>query len=277
MQGKKEMRISSSKESLSAKELDTAFANATKILFGKPRAPLKQHRDWLYNNVSSVISVPSAVSGKPVYAEPLKYNLFDCAEQVFVKLDESFKLAESRITDEELAKLSLQNAQAVLEKIAYLTPEAEVGKNINVLSCAAYLDAINSLECWWPVKTKNAAYCGWSRQSENTFGCSIIFSSNFCIKCFNSVNLARCFEVSDSDSCADCYFCHNCENIDNGILCFNSKALRYAVGNVEVGKEEFMRIKKMLLERINAKLDSKNSCSLSIFAIPTGKKPNLPK
>ena len=268
----KETRPSPTKQDVPIRELDSSFAGATKILLGKARPNLLAYREWLYRNVQQVISVPSVLSGKMVYTEPLKYNLFACPQEIFVKLDESLKLAESKIGEEELSGLALQNAPAMLEKIAYMTPEAEVGMNINVAACAAYGYAINALGCWWPVKTKNAAYCGWSRQSESTFGCSIIFSSKFCIKCFNSVNLNRCFEVSDSDSCSDCYFCHNCENVENGIFCFNAKALRYAVGNTEVGKEEFTRIKKILLDRINKELDEKNSCSLSIFAIPSGKK-----
>ncbi len=44
----------------------------------------------------------------------------------------------------------------------------------------------------------------------------------------------------------------------------------------EVSKEEFMRIKKMLLDCINSGLDAKNSCSLSVFAIPAQKSRNEP-
>lgn len=30
------------------------------------------------------------------------------------------------------------------------------------------------------------------------------------------------------------YFCHNVEHVENGILCFNVKSRKYAVGNTEV-------------------------------------------
>ncbi|MCX6772695.1 MAG: hypothetical protein NTV88_02900 [Candidatus Micrarchaeota archaeon] len=247
--------------------LDASFAETAHILLGKRLGPLIDYRNWLYNHVSQLISVPSAINGKAVYAEPLKYNLVEGAQKTFVKLGESFKIADEKISEEELGKLSIENAAQVLEKIVYFTPEAEVGTNINVSACAAYGYAINALECWWPVKTKNAAYCGWSRESENTYGCSIIFSSKFCIKCFNSVNLNRCFEVSDSNSCTDCYFCHNCENCHDSMFCFNAKNLRYAVCNVEVGKGEYSRIIKLLLDGINAKLEKNKSLEYGIYDI----------
>ncbi len=265
--GGKSASIRAEKTNAPIGELDLAFAETTKLLFGMGLKPLLDHREWLYEHVAPLISIPSSLSGKIVHAEPLKYNLIEGSEKVFVKLDESHRLEESRIADSELAKLGYANADRVLEKIAYFTPEAEVGTNINVTACAAYGYAINALECWWPVKTKNAAYCGWSRQSENTFGCSIIFSSKFCVKCFNSLNLNRCFEVSNSNSCTDCYFCHNCENCHDSMFCFNSKSLRYAVGNVEIGREGYLKAKKLVLEEIAGKLGKEKKLELSIFNV----------
>lgn len=263
--GEKAGSIRSEKANVPIRELDDAFAETAKLLFGKELKPLLDYREWLYEHVAPLISVTSAMSGRMVHAEPLKYNLIDGADRVFVTLEESYKLEGSRIADEELGRLSLSNAQKIIEKIAYFTPEATVGTNINVTACAAYGYAINALECWWPVKTKNAAYCGWSRQSENTFGCSIIFSSKFCVKCFNSVNLNRCFEVSDSSSSTGCYFCHNVENCHDSMFCFNAKNLKYAIGNVELGREEYLKKKKLVMDSIVAELDGKKRLGLGIY------------
>jgi hypothetical protein len=258
---------SSEKINAPARELDSSFAETTRLLLGRELRPLLDYREWLYEHVQRLISVPSAISGEMVHAEPLKYNLPQGAQACFVKLPESLKLAESSIGESEVEGLGLGNAEKILQKIAYFTPEAEVGTNINVTACAAYGYAINALECWWPVKTKNAAYCGWSRQSENTFGCSIIFSSKFCIKCFNSIDLNRCFEVSDSSSSTDCYFCHNVENCHDSMFCFNSKNLRYAVGNAEIGREKYLKLKKVVLDGIAAGLEADKRLDLSIYEL----------
>jgi hypothetical protein len=73
--------------------------------------------------------------------------------------------------------------------------------------------------------------------------------------------------VDSSRDCADCYFCHNCENVQSGIFCFNAKNLRYAVGNLEVGREEFLRVKAMLLRRILPELEEGKQPGLDIFNI----------
>jgi hypothetical protein len=113
-------------------------------------------------------------------------------------------------------------------------------------------------------------------ESEHIFGGYFrILNCQFCINCYHPTNLKGCFEVDASHYCRDSYFCHNCENIDNGILCFNAKSLRYAVGNQEVGKGEYSRIKKMLLDRINSQLEEKNSLDFSIFSVPAPKRRKL--
>jgi len=248
------------------RELDSAFADTTKLLIGKEMSPLIDYREWLYSHVSPLIFSSSPLSKRTVFAEPMKYNRFEGAEKVLIKLDEALELSESgKISDKELEKLNSTNAPEVLEKIVYISTEAEEGRNVNVMDSAAYGWAINALECWWPVKTKNAAYCGWSRQSENTFGCSLIFSSKFCLKCFNSLNLNRCFEVSNSSDCSGCYFCHNCENVHDSMFCFNIKNKRYAIGNVEVGQEQYLKIKKLVLNEIATALQAKKRFGLSIY------------
>jgi hypothetical protein len=114
---------------------------------------------------------------------------------------------------------------------------------------------------------KDSAYVWWPRTSEHLFGCAMMFDSSFCIHCYQSSKLSRCFEVDSSRDCSDCYFCHNCENVQNGIFCFNSKNLRYAVGNVEVGKEKFYKVKAMLLRSILPALESGRAPGIDIFNI----------
>jgi hypothetical protein len=77
----------------------------------------------------------------------------------------------------------------------------------------------------------------------------------------------RCFEVNDSNSCTDCYFCHNCEDLKNCMFCFNTKAKRYAIGNVEVGREAYMKIRKLLQEQVADELEKTKSLRHDIYNI----------
>lgn len=83
-----------------------------------------------------------------------------------------------------------------------------------------------------------------------------------------SEKIQRCFEVSETRSSADCYYCHNVENCHDCMFCFNAKNLKYAVGNVEIPKEKYLEIKKKILAQLNDELSRTNSISLSIFNLP---------
>jgi hypothetical protein len=112
-------------------------------------------------------------------------------------------------------------------------------------------------------------------KSEHIFGGSArLLYSQFCINMFDSTNLKGCFEVDCSYSSRNSYFCHNCENVNDSMFCFNAKALQYAAFNQVVGKEEFMRLKKILLDYINRELEEKGEIEESIFCLPARKKRN---
>jgi len=100
------------------------------------------------------------------------------------------------------------------------------------------------------VFVKKSAYSTFPRDSDHVFGCAYVFGSSFNIKCYNSFAIQRCFEVDSARSSTGCLYCHNIENVHDSIFCSNAKNLRYAVGNVEVGKEEFQRIKSLVLSRV---------------------------
>jgi hypothetical protein len=74
-------------------------------------------------------------------------------------------------------------------------------------------------------------------------------------------------ELDACKSCYRCYFCHNCENVNDGMFCFNAKNLKFAIGNVEVGKETFETFKKMLLAEILASLEKNHDYEKSIYNI----------
>ena len=97
------------------------------------------------------------------------------------------------------------------------------------------------------------------------FGCSVIFDSSHCINCHQSVKLTRCFESDSCRDCSDLYFCHNCEGCQECLFCFNVKSKRYAIANVEMKKEDYLRVKKMVLEEIGKKLENEHRLERSIF------------
>jgi hypothetical protein len=56
------------------------------------------------------------------------------------------------------------------------------------------------------------------------------------------------------------------------MFCFNVKNLRYAIGNAEVGREEFLRVKKLVLDEITRSLEKKSDFPISIYGIARERK-----
>jgi hypothetical protein len=181
--------------------------------------------------------------------------------------EESLRIAEASPPAQGIEGISLQNAHGLISRIAFLPLDFHDGTNSNIIECMAYAYSSNVLQCSPAVQIKDSAYCLWPRSSEHLFGCNVIFDSAFCIHCYQSSKLNRCFEVDSSRDCADSYFCHNCENVQSGIFCFNAKNLRYAVGNVEVGREKYLQAKAALIGRILPSLECGKAPGLDIFSI----------
>ena len=73
--------------------------------------------------------------------------------------------------------------------------------------------------------------------------------------------------MDSARSSTGCYYCHNIENCHDAIFCSNAKNLRYAVCNKEVGKEEFSRVKAMLLARVNAEIAKTGGCAMDVYSL----------
>lgn len=243
--------------------IEKAFQHVTKVLFGKSLSNAESYEAWLSNNVEKTLESRSPISQKPIYSPPVTY--YKCLQGRLVLMDEALELGKRHITESEAQQLSISNASEILKDIKFATPDVMFGRNSNMEKSAAYISSHYSFKSSFVCETKYSAYCFWPRQSEYVFGSMLAFSCSFCINCYNSSNLTRCFELDNCESCSDCYFCHNCENLKDCMFCFNVKSKRYAIGNVEVGMERYLKIKKMLLDEIYKKLAKDKNMHITIY------------
>ena len=252
---------------LAQSEFEKIFQTMTSIILGKKLTGYLDYENWLSKNVSNIDTVKSAISNEPIYI-PQQFEFYQDVKPKIVTIDEAYeKLGKKQLSDSELEKLTLKNASKTLKNISMTTMDTQYGKNVKVISSSLYYESHVGLKSTGMVYSKYSLFSFWPRQSDYTMGCYYLFSSKFCVRCFNSENLNRCFEVSDSANCSDCYFCYNCENLNDCMFCFNVKSKRYAIANVEVGKEKYLEIKKMFLEELGKKLEKEKKLDLSIFNI----------
>jgi len=250
------------------KVIEEAFAKTCSIVLGKRLAgSIDDYAEWLKRNIKRSETLKSAASGKTV----LRFDYcryFELPTDRMLGIEEAREAGERlKISREASASLTLANAHERISGIAFFCPEYRDGMNLNIIECATSGDSAHCYRSTPSVFAKYAGYCFWPRSSEYSFGCSALLSSEFNIRCFNSVKLARCFEVDFSRDCSGCYYCHNVENCTDCMFCFNAKNLKYAVGNVEVGREKFMEMRKRLLELVGKELDETRGLRWGIYNI----------
>ncbi|VVB98056.1 Uncharacterised protein [uncultured archaeon] len=246
--------------------VEAAFRNASAVLFGRPLKGLKEYGAWLEAYEIGSIAAPSAVSGMQVYGPAFEF--YRPIAKNFVRLSEALTLgSRAKIARDAAEELRLENASAVVNGLAYVSPEIVFGRSMNVIDCGDYQNAVNIYRGSFVFDSKNIAYSFFPKFCEDAYGCHMLLSCKYCMRCRNSTNLNRCFEVTDSNNCSDCYFCHNCENVQDSMFCFNTKSKRYAIGNVEVGREKYMRIKKLVLDEIAGKLEKGKRLDLGIYSL----------
>jgi len=173
----------------------------------------------------------------------------------------------SAVPAKDAKALSLGNAHRHIGKIAFHNFEFREGKNSSLTDCAITIECSHCYHSSAQVYSKYCACGMWPRSCEHVFGFDTLWDCSFCIKCYHSVKLQRCFECDSCRSSSDCYFCHNVENCRDCMFCFNVKNLKYAIGNAEVGREEYARVKKLVLAEIGARLERDKKLAWSIYGM----------
>jgi hypothetical protein len=253
------------------KKVEDGFEATTRIVLGHEHRGIKGYGQWLAKRAMKIRKVHGAF-GKPTYKLEELPLIREVPADRLIALSERDECAKKHIEMAQHEQPTLGEIVKRASKCAYFCAEFSDGQSQNCVDTPAVFGGSNIYKVWDTTKSKNSAYSTGVIQSEHIFGGYLrMLNSQFCINCFDSTDVKRCFEVDSSYSSADSYFCHNCENIENSMFCFNAKGLRYAIGNTEVGKEEFLRVKKILLEYVNRELEGKKSLRLDIFSIGNAK------
>lgn len=248
--------------------VNNSFSKTSALLFGKPLpGNIDEYANWLGKHVIVPYTVQSVLSKRSVPMSKWP-GLSQLPLNRVITYEEALKIAEQlHVSEQDAENISLSTASDALGKIAYFTPEHMVGTNTNLIECQWGSFASNCYRSVICVYSKNCAYSSWPRSSEYCFGSGIVFDSAFSIKCYDSVKLARCFEVDGGSDCTDTYFSHNVEALNQCAFCFNTKSKRYAVGNAEIGREKFFEFKRLLQDFALAELEKNKKLDLSIYTL----------
>lgn len=248
--------------------INDSFSKTSELLFEKQlQGDIELYDRWLKAHTVVPYPVKSVLSKQPVQMSQWP-GLAQLPKNRLVTYNEGLEIGENIAISESQAKyIGLSNIEQIIGRIAYYTPEYITGSNSNLIECQWGCSAGNCYKTVICAYSKNCAYCSWPRSSEYCFGCGIVFDSGFSMKCYDSVRQVRCFEVDGGRNNTDTYFSHNVEGLEQAAFCFNIKNKHYAVGNAEIGKEQFLKVKKMIQEFVFDELNKKKNSDLSIYNI----------
>ncbi|PIT84959.1 hypothetical protein COU37_00345 [Candidatus Micrarchaeota archaeon CG10_big_fil_rev_8_21_14_0_10_45_29] len=261
-------RDENSTEVTNKRRIENEFALTFLVLFGHAPESIDKYEQFLRRHVRLSQTCKSAASGKSI--EMCTHALFriNLPPERILCMAEAEELGEKYDIGKDAAQtISMQNAHEKISKIAFFDADFWEGQNSNIIDCVVPVESSDCYKSVAMVYSKNCAYTFWPVNSSNCFGCDTIFHSSSCINCYHSVKLSRCFELDSCRDCSDSLFCHNIENCSNCLFCFNVKAKRYAIGNVEYPKEEYLKLKKKILMELSQKLEKDKNLDISIFNI----------
>jgi hypothetical protein len=257
------------KPETSMEPVEKAFSDTSKIIFGKELNGIAEHENWLSKDVGSMKKIKTPF-GRETYLpqSPEFHGYGKLPEKRIVTFEEGLELGKKHLEEKDVQ--SVGKIRENLENIGFFSTELLVGTVKNRIKCPIVYYGINTYCVYDATHSENLGVCSFVGDSKNVFGSGRVLGSEFCINCYHSINLKRCFEVDTSARCSDSYFCHNCEGISSGLFCFNAKGLRNAVGNLSLERSKYSEIKASLISQLGEELEKNKEVSLDIFSIVPG-------
>jgi len=249
--------------------IEKAFSDASKVVLGKELHGLGSYEAWLMGNVPNIEKAKSFLSGKPSYRGLTAPHSLMAKERIVTE-KEAWEIG-GRLKMGEKDIESLESIKNALWKIAVINTELSVGENRNTIQAMIVDNSVNCYKGIMMSAAENAAFCYYPRDSKYMFGDNSVIDSSFCIRSYFSSNLTRAFEADSCTNSADIYFSHNCENVHDGMFCFNAKNARNAIGNTEMPMDKYRSAKKSLLEQIVTELEKKKTLKWDIYSIGCAK------
>lgn len=248
-------------------KVEAAFRSASRLVLGEELKNVRSYENWLLQRALRVKKVKGAIGTGVNKIESIPIIERIPASRI-ISAQEAKQAGEKKIPLPEGELPTLSEVKARVSNIAYFCDEFSNGIKEN---CPQVPIAYTGSNCQKVADVTDSKLSGFASavvKSEHVFGGGVrMLRSQFCLNCYDSVKLSGCLEVDCSYSTRNSYLCHNCENVQDSILCFNAKNMQYAIGNTVVGKEQFLRIKKMLLEKIAKDLKDKGEIELSVFSL----------
>ncbi|MCX6771672.1 MAG: hypothetical protein NTX79_06465 [Candidatus Micrarchaeota archaeon] len=228
------------------------------------------HARFLLNKVEEIKEAKTALGGQAYYSNYFWSRNTPPTRRIGKHETEEAGKLEIALAEGELPGFAALKEK--VQKIALYTVEFDLGTRQNCGVTPVVYEAVDSYRISDATYAKKCGYCTHIQNCDSVFGSGILMvDSSFCLRCNDCVKTTASFELDSCKSCHRCMFCHNCENLSDSMFCFNAKNLKHAVGNVEVGREEYARIRHIVVNDILQRLERKGDVGFDVCSIGTKK------
>ncbi len=189
-------------------KIDKAFTTTCRTLLGKEVSGLDRHAEWLCRNRAGTRDEKSCRGRDVIVPTGQIYDFFNpIPRKRLVTYEEGLAFGKHNIEGE--VPDSIGGIVDATSGFAVFTPELYDGRQKNIIKTPIAYHTIDSYRDIDATYSENTAFSTMAGHDKNVFGSGWFTESQFCINCYNSINLSRCFEMDTSEKCSDSYFCHN--------------------------------------------------------------------
>jgi hypothetical protein len=232
-------------------DVSEGFKKTCNVLFGQEIGELSEFAPYLEEMMFPYQVKTSSISGKKVMLS----NNFYPEGGKFISQDEIGKVKFPPLNVNEIKDID-SLFEAASERTYYCGNKL-FGRNMNIIDVDNCVDCTDIFHGHSLYQVKCGAYVSTLRESEYVFGVFGYPDSHFGIRVGDGVGSNRCFETYFGTNLADMYYAMNCVGCSDCIFAFNLRSKRNVIGNLELPKDEYQRLKKKLVSEMADELSRK--------------------
>ena len=246
-----------------------AFSTTFNVIFKKEPGDMVEYEQWLMRHIMRAPELKSPFGSK-VYRSDSIDEFWRFPEKRIISQDESVEMGLADIHMDEPQFGSIESIRKGLWKIGFFVGRLWMQER-NCIDCPLAYRGVNMYKVNDTGYSENGGMCGTLLDSKYVFGCNRVVNSQFCIDCYHSFTLNRCFELDACTKCTDSMFSHNCEGLTESMFCFNVKGKRHAIGNYSLPVEQYRKIRDSLVGQMGDEIIKNKTLKWDIYNVGCAK------
>jgi hypothetical protein len=212
------------------------------IFPGHNSLPIDQFKKLYTQDLQLPIKVQSNISKSDVYSSVEEYGY-----KKFISEEENQKRnAEDNFIKPKTEISSLDNLIENINDIAMFRASRSLNSDSieesdDIYSSSFIYNSTHLHSC------HHMMWCHGNKASEYLMACSENGESSFGIRLRDSGSVSNSFDMHWCGKSSNCYFCSDCFDLRDCMFCFHIVSKQYCIGNMQFEKEEYGKLKQMLL------------------------------